>query len=319
MSLRLRLLNAYMRSFVKPRLARASSAEALRRGLRRGSGLLPAPPNAAEFDTAHLTFPNRAQLRLRWCRFVDGADQPPSPVKQAVLYLHGGAYIAGSPETHQSVIWPLARAARAPIAALDYRLAPENPFPAAFDDTIAAFDALAAQLGPDSRIALAGDSAGGGLALAAAAVLCARGSGPKPVAVTVFSPFVDLALKGRSLTRNARREAMLPPNRFADAITAYLAGADPRDPRASPLYASWRSPPPTLIQASHIEALRDDAIRIADTLRRAGGDVRLEMWRRTPHAWQFFAPWVAESAEAVASAGRFLAGRLAADPASQAA
>lgn len=225
-----------------------------------------------------------------------------------VLFLHGGSYIAGSPETHRSLIFELAKAASAPVAAPDYRLAPEHPFPTAFDDAIAAFDALRRTVGPRAPIALAGDSAGGGLALAAAAALAARADGP--AAVAVFSPFADLALTGKSLRRNARRETMLPTSRFKDAVDAYLAGADPRDPRASPLYAAWRAPPPTLIQASRAEALSDDAARMADALKMAGGDVKLEMWRTTPHAWHFFAPYLAEAADAVASAGRFLRARL---------
>lgn len=240
-----------------------------------------------------------------------------SKTKRVIYYLHGGAYVAGSPFTHRNLISQLALDADATVVALDYRLAPEHPFPAAFEDAVAGFETLAALMGPDARIAIAGDSAGGGLALATAAALAARSAGQLPVALAVFSPFVDLALTGRSLQRNARRDAMLPASRVKDTVEAYLQGADPRDPRASPLYAKWETlPPPTLIQVSTSEILSDDAQRISSVLRRAGGDVRLELWRRTPHAWHFFAPYLREAADAVGSAGRFLSARLQAAPAS---
>ena len=314
MSLRLRMLNAMLRSFVKPNLARTRRAETMRKRLQRGTSLLPDPPSDVTFYAARLKRRDAGDpsetLAVRWCR-LNEREAP----RQATLYLHGGAYLAGSSETHRSVIWSLAKASGAPVVSLDYRLAPENPFPAAFDDAMDAFDALTAELGPGARVALAGDSAGGGLALAAAAALSARAQrrgcdATRPAAVAVFSPFADLALTGRSLKLNARRDSMLPAHRVSDAVKEYLAGADPRDPRASPLYADWSAPPPTLIQASQSELLRDDATRMAEKLRAAGGDVRLEMWRGTPHAWQFFAPWVPEARQAVASAGRFLATQL---------
>ncbi len=314
MSIRLTLLNAYLRNVVKPSLARASNAEALRRGLRRAAAMLPPPPSEARFGPApRLRSLSERGLDWRWCSAPTTSRNAAAgaPSARAILFLHGGAYLAGSPETHRSLIWALAKSAETPVAAIDYRLAPEHPFPAAFEDALAGYDALVRALGPEAQIALAGDSAGGGLALAAAAAILARRDGRPPAALAVFSPFVDLALTGRSLNRNARRDAMLPAHRVHDVVDAYLDGADPRDPRASPLYAVWAAPPPpTLIQASSAEALSDDAARMADALKRAGGDVRVEMWRATPHAWQFFAPYVEESAAAVASAGRFLAARL---------
>lgn len=312
MSLRLTLLNAYLRNVVKPQLAKAQEAETLRRGLRRGAAILPQPPAEARFARApHLSAFSERELSWWWCAAPssDACAAARQSQPRAILFLHGGAFVAGSPETHRSLIWALAKAADTPVAALDYRLAPENPFPAGFEDAVAGFDALVAALGADARIALAGDSAGGGLAAALAAQLATRpDAAASPVALALFSPFVDLALAGRSLQRNARREAMLPTHRFAEAVETYLQGADPKDPRASPLYAEWPTPPPpTLIQASTDEALSDDAVRLADALKRAGGDVRREMWRGTPHAWHFFAPYVAESARAVHAAGLFLA------------
>ena len=314
MSVRLRILNTILRGFVKPGLARTKDPLSMRRKLARSTSLLlPSPPSEAVFETCILEAPKRPEsagpLTATRCEFE--TRRPADNENCAILFLHGGAYMVGSPETHRSLIWPLARATGAPIVAVDYRLAPEHLFPAAFEDACDAFDALLAKLGPRARIALVGDSAGGGLALALAAHLSARPADQQPVAVAAFSPFADLTLSGRSIVSNARRDVMLPTHRMREAVDAYLNGADPSDPRASPLFAEWPSPPPpTIIQASHSEALRDDASRMADVLRAAGGDVRLELWRRTPHAWQFFAPWVPEAARALESVGVFLSAHL---------
>lgn len=315
MSIRLKVLNALLRNIVKPRLARATNVAVLRRGLRRAAALLPPPPSEARFGPApHLRPLSERGLDWWWCAAPATAPHmaPGGANARAILFLHGGAYVSGSPETHRSLIWALAKAAQAPVAAIDYRLAPEHPFPAAFEDAVNGFRVLERVLGPRARIAIAGDSAGGGLAVAVAAALAGDDSTrSRPAALALFSPLVDLALTGRSLKRNARRDPMLPSFRIGEAASAYLQGANPRDPRASPLYAEWRRPPPpTLIQASRAEALSDDAVRLGDSLRRAGGDVRLELWRSTPHAWQFFAPYVSEAAVAVEAAGRFLAARL---------
>lgn len=299
-SLRLWLLNAYLRRFVKPHLARIVDADQLRAHLAASAGRLPKPPKAARFAPYPAV---GAAPRCEVCAY-DGAD--PS---MRILYLHGGAYAAGAPETHRSVVWPLSQASGAVVVAPDYRLAPEDPFPAAVDDVVAAYLRLLDDGVAPGRIALAGDSAGGGLAFAATLALERLGA-PAPAAIAAFSPYLDLSHSGESVRRNARRDAMLPAERLEEAAAAYLDGADPKNPLASPLFARFRAPPPTLIQVGASELLHDDAVRMAEALRAQRGDVRLETLRRTPHAVQFFAPHIREARDAVERAGRFLAERL---------
>lgn len=301
MSLRLRLLTLYMRLVTKRKLARLASPWAMRADLERLAQRLPAAPDQARFsrETLSARRKNGPRLEIEWCAF-GRADR-----RRAVLYLHGGAYLCGSARTHRSVIWPLARASGARIAALDYRRAPEHPFPAAFDDALAAWEALTADRFRPDQVAIAGDSAGAGLAAALVGEIDRRG-GPRPACLVGFSGFFDLTLSGASLRRFARRESLLPVARIPDAIAQYLQGADPADPRASALFAPITEPIPTLLQVGSTEALRDDSLRYAEKLRAAGGDVRLEIWRGAPHAWAFFAPFVREAAEAVDTAGRFI-------------
>jgi len=223
-----------------------------------------------------------------------------------ILYLHGGAYLAGSPRTHRHLGAWLAGAAEARALIPDYRLAPEHPFPAALEDALAAHRHLIGAGHEGARVALAGDSAGGGLAFALMLRIAAEGL-PRPACVVAFSPWTDLTLTRPSLRRNARRDAMLPVGRFREVVELYLQGAPAEDPLASPALGSYESPPPAMVAASKSEVLRDDAMAIAERLRAAGGDVTLELWRDMPHAWPLFAGLVREADETVARAGRFIA------------
>lgn len=309
MSFRLRLITLYMRLVTKRKLQRLTDPQAMRRDLERTARMLfPAAPATARFHRETLQVPPAPKspqispargLEIEWCAW-GRADR-----RRAVLYLHGGAFLAGSARSHRSVIWPLARASGARVAALDYRRAPEHPFPAAFDDAVAAWEALTAERFAPDQVALAGDSAGAGLAAALAAEIDRRG-GPRPACFVGFSGFFDLTLSGASVRRFARRESLLPASRIPEAVEVYLQGADPADPRASALFAPVFTPIPTLLQVGSTEILRDDTLRYADKLRGGGGDVRVEVWRGAPHAWAFFAPIVRESAEAVSVAGRFI-------------
>ena len=189
-----------------------------------------------------------------------------------LLWLHGGAYCLGSPRTHADMAGALARRAGTGALLPDYRLAPEHVFPAAVDDALAAWEALRAEGLPAGRIALGGDSAGGGLAFALLHLILAAGA-PPPACVVAFSPWVDLTLAGASLRRLAWRDALLPARRLAEIRDQYLAGADPRDPRASPHLGRFRGAPPVLIQASRAEVLLDDARLMAARLAADGAPV----------------------------------------------
>jgi epsilon-lactone hydrolase len=230
---------------------------------------------------------------------------PRSLADRHILYLHGGAYIYGSPSHYRDLIWRIATAASATVLCIDYRLAPEHPFPAALDDAVAAYRWLLGEGAAPSRTAIMGDSAGGGLVLAT--LLKLRDDGvPLPGAAVALSPWTDLALTGASLTTNAAADPMLKAEQAPTLAAHYLGGTDPRNPYASPLYGDPAGLPPTLIQVGSDEILRDDAVRMADKMRAAGCRVELEVWPRMPHVWQMFARIVPESQRAVARIGAFL-------------
>jgi epsilon-lactone hydrolase len=220
-----------------------------------------------------------------------------------VLYLHGGGYLFGSPKTHRQVLIAMAKAFQAPAYGLDYRLAPEHPFPAAVEDAAKAYQWLLARH-PEASIVLAGDSAGAGLAIATAVGV--RDSGWKlPKAIVGFSPYSDLAVTGPSVEANARSCAMFTPRSIREAAAMYLAGADARDPRASPLYADLTGLPPMLLFASRHEILRDDTLRLAERAAKAGVEVKLIVRDRLPHVWPVFVTLLPEARDAFATVAAF--------------
>jgi acetyl esterase/lipase len=233
---------------------------------------------------------------------VQSVAAKPAP-SIAVLYLHGGGYIFGSPKTHRQALIAMAKAFNGPVYGLDYRLAPEHPFPAAVEDAQRAYEWLLHQF-PDSEIVLAGDSAGAGLAIATA--LGVREHGLKQAAALVgFSPYADLAVTGESVEANAKSCAMFTPRGVREAAAMYLAGANPRDPRASPLYADLTGLPPMLLFASRHEILRDDTLRLAERARAAGVKVEVVVRDRLPHVWPIFVALLPEAREAFATVARF--------------
>jgi epsilon-lactone hydrolase len=226
-----------------------------------------------------------------------------APPPAVVLYLHGGGYLFGSPKTHRQVLIAMARAFESPVFGLYYRLAPEHPFPAAVDDAAQAYRWLLARH-PSTKVVLAGDSAGAGLALATA--IGVRDSGQRQAAAIVgFSPYADLAVTGESVESNAKSCAMFTPQGVREAAAMYLHGADPRDPRASPLYADLRGLPPMLLFASQHEILRDDTLRLAERARAAGVDVHLVVRDGLPHVWPVFVTLLPEARDAFGTVTSF--------------
>ncbi len=224
----------------------------------------------------------------------DGVRVPPPPA--IVLYFHGGGYIFGSPRTHRQVLLAMARALESPVYGLFYRLAPENPFPAAVEDAELAYRWLLAKY-PDRPIVLAGDSAGAGLAVATAIGI--RDAGLKaPAGLVGFSPYSDMAVTGDSVESNARTCAMFTPRGVREAAALYMAGADPKHPRASPIYANLSGLPPMLLFVSRHEILRDDTLRLAERARAAGVNVELVERDRLPHVWPVFVGILPEAREA---------------------
>src|SRR6204780_136292 len=220
-----------------------------------------------------------------------------------VLYLHGGGYLFGSPKTHRQVLIAMAKAFQAPAYALDYRLAPEHPFPAAVEDAARAYQWLITRY-PEADIVLAGDSAGAGLAIATAVGIRDAGLKP-PKAIVAFSPYSDLAVTGASIEDNAKSCAMFTPRGIREAAAMYLAGADARDPRASPLYADLAGLPPMLLFASRHEILRDDTLRLAERAAAAGVKVELVVRDRLPHVWPVFVTLLPEARDAFATVTAF--------------
>lgn len=243
--------------------------------------------------------------RLSWPNAATSAvhDSDAQPV---MLYLHGGGFIACSPETHRPLVGSIVRRTGFTAYVPAYRLAPEHPYPAALDDAIGAYDHLVHDLGIDpSRIVVAGDSAGGGLALALVMSIRDRGT-RTPAALVLFSPWTDLAATGNSLDENSDRCAMFAGDTIRRASRFYVGAQDPRHPLLSPLYGAYDGLPPILLHASHDEVLRDDTLRVAERAREAGVEVTLRMWRGVPHVWQFFAAVLPEARESLSDAVQFM-------------
>ncbi len=222
-----------------------------------------------------------------------------------VLYVHGGGYVACSATTHRPITAGLARRAHRRILALDYRLAPEHRFPAALDDTVAAYRWLLDQGVSPRSLVLAGDSAGGGLVLATLVRLRDEGM-PLPSCAVCFSPWTDLAGTGTSLQLNDGRCAMFRPRNIPDFARAYLGPASPLNPYASPVYADLRGLPPLLLQVESTELLLDDARRVHDRVREVGGVSRLEVVDGVFHGWQMLDGLVPEATQALDQASAFM-------------
>jgi monoterpene epsilon-lactone hydrolase len=220
-----------------------------------------------------------------------------------LLYLHGGGYLACSARTHRPITGSFARAGLR-VFVPEYRLAPEHPYPAAVDDAQAAWDGLLARGYKAASIGVAGDSAGGGLALAL--MLALRDAGKAmPAAAVLFSPWTDLASTGESMQTNAKRDAMFHAPGTGEGAHYYLGGADARTPLASPLYGELHELPPLLIHVGDREILRDDSTRLTKKARAAGVSVEQRVWPVVPHVWQL-ASFVPEARESLARASEFL-------------
>lgn len=235
------------------------------------------------------------------------ADIRPSRERpgRAVLYLHGGGYVTGSIESYRMLCVPLARALGLRVIVPEYRLSPEHPYPAALEDAHSAFRGLLAEGVAASDIVLAGDSAGGGLCLAAALSLRDAG-GPTPAAVICLSPWADLSNSGASHAANAKSEALLDTRDLDRWAALYAGGARLEDPYVSPVNGDFRGFPPLLIQVDRGEILLDDSRAVAERARAAGVDVVLSVWDGLWHVWPALGDLVPESGAAFAEMRAFL-------------
>ena len=229
---------------------------------------------------------------------------------KVLLYLHGGGYCICSLDTHRGLAARLALASCAHVLILDYRLAPENRFPAALEDALAAYRWALAQGIPSKQIAIGGDSAGGGLTVATAVNLREEGQN-LPAALFLLSPWTDLTFSGES----HRTRKLIDPIFSGESSSlnfgpAYLGVHDPSNPLVSPLFADLHDLPPTLIHVGSDEILLDDSTRLEERLRAAGVDARLEIWEGMWHVFQIFAPYVPEAQQAIREIGDFISEQI---------
>ena len=220
---------------------------------------------------------------------------------RTVLYFHGGGYVSGSPpERYLPLAAAVALAANARVHVVDYRLAPQTPFPGAFDDCLRAYHWLVTDGGADPKtLAVLGDSAGGNLAVAVTAAARDRGL-VLPARIALISPLADLTFSGASIEERKQLDPLVTLEMLESTVTDYLAGGDPRDPRCSAIFADMRGLPPMLIQVGENEILYDDAVRIRDAATTAGVDVAFESWRHGIHVWPVFvSSGLPESAAAI--------------------
>ena len=228
-----------------------------------------------------------------------------------ILYFHGGVYVIGSAATSVPLVSDLARRAQARALTVDYRLAPEHPYPAAVDDARAAYEGLLAQGVDAGQIALAGESAGGGLAVATLLALRDAGT-PLPSSAFLMSPYADLTLSGETILQNQATDLVLTPEGLRLRVPDYVGGADASNPQISPVFGDLSGLPPLLIQASSHEILLSDALRLARKAAIDGVAVTLEVTPGVPHVFQGFAAVLDEGNAALDRASTFLKTQFAA-------
>lgn len=234
---------------------------------------------------------------------------PNSRPERVILYTHGGCYISGAPSTVRECCSRLSRAAEARVLSVDYRLAPEHPYPAALDDTVAAYEWLV-KSGYDPRnIVISGESAGGGLTIAMLMKIRDEARLPMPALGVPVSPWIDMTLQHKSLKTNVGRDiASTVPLEIG--AKHYVGDSDPRGPYVSPIFGDLTGLPPLLIQVGGGEVLLDDGLAIAHKARREGVDVTLQVWPEMTHVWHWFSSILDEGAQAIDDIGEYIKSRL---------
>lgn len=275
MSVQSVLTNLFLRWQFKPKPGARLNVDVVRAGIQKRAALNARPPKDI----------SRQAVAPQWDRGLCPAEWLSTLEPQyTVLYFHGGGYFFCGLDTHRPIGAYLARTANARLLSVDYRMAPEHPFPAAVDDAVAWYRELLRQGVAPENLVVAGDSAGGGLTLAC--LLAARDQGlPMPAGALLFSPWVDLACAGETYQTLARADVMFTPDALPQAAALYLNGRSPKEPLASPLYADLRGLPPLHIFASRHEILLADATRLHERARAAGVSSELSLRSRLPHVW----------------------------------
>lgn len=304
-SIRTRLLNQVLRLTVKRHMATAALTAVEIAKTRARMDRFGRSGGARKASKVNFEMGELGGVPLCWAEPKTPADSP----RPVILHMHGGAYFVGSSDAYRPFAANLALAADARVAMLDYRLAPEAPYPAAPDDAIAAYKALLQQGVPAQRIAISGDSAGGNLALVTLLKI-KEVRLPTPACGVLLSPWADLTGSGESILSNAKHDAMLPGARMPEAAHLYAGENDLRDWRLSPLFGDYAGLPPLTIHCGSHEILRDDARRVASCAREAGVKVELKEWPQAPHVFPVFADLLPEGRAAMIEIAAWLAEQL---------
>jgi monoterpene epsilon-lactone hydrolase len=302
MSIQAFFANLFLRYRFKPKPGQKLNVAHVRAAVAKMARSYPKPPAEIRHEP----------VAADWSRGLSPAEwlSVAKPLR-TVLYFHGGGYFFCNLETHRPVAAYLARASQGRTLSVDYRLAPEHPFPAAVDDALAWYRELLARDVSPSEIILAGDSAGGGLAVAC--MLAARDAGlPMPAGAVLFSPWVDLACAGETMKTLAKADVMFQPDSLPQASRLYLPDRPLTEPLASPVYADLRGLPPLLIHASRHEILLSDATRLHERARAHGVDSTLLLRDKLPHVWPTMI-MLPEARESLRESAQFIARRT--DPA----
>lgn len=266
----------------------------------------------AQYDRAERVFPTPPDVKVEMVaaptRPAEWLTPPGVRADAVVLYLHGGGYVIGSPRSHRHLAAAIARAAGTRALLLDYRLAPEHPFPAALEDAVAAYQWLLGQGIAPARVVIAGDSAGGGLTVATLLALRDRGL-PRPAGAVCISPWVDLTNTAASYASKAAVDPIVTRDSIMQLTQAYIGTGDPKQPLVSPLYADLRNLPPLLIHVGSDEVLLDDAVGLGARARAAGVDASVREWPQMIHVWHWFLPMLDEAEQAIAEIGAFVRAR----------
>jgi acetyl esterase/lipase len=298
MSIQLFLLNPFLRFQIKRRLRRNPEILEMRPMMLAGAKMQKAPPTEIKLEQTEIGGVRSERI------VAPGADET-----RALFYIHGGGWVAGSPAIYRSITWRLAKEIGIPVFAVDYRLAPEHPYPAGLNDCVAAYRGLLDKGINASNIIVGGDSAGGNLTLALALRLRDEGL-PLPAALICLSPATDMTSGGASATTNAEADTFFVPEMMATVQPRYFPDDDPKNPYISPLFGDMTGLPPTLFHVGNTEMLLDDSTRMAKKMEAAGIDVTLEVWPKVFHVWHLMADQLPEARKAISGIASFARARL---------
>lgn len=259
--------------------------------------------------------PNDKRVVIKEGHLKDVAVEHITPTELAadlpnhvVYYIHGGAFILCSPRTHRGITAPLARYTGCEVVAVQYRLCPEHPYPAAVSDVVSVYRALL-ETRDARQITIAGDSAGGNLVLAL--LHAAREAGlPMPASAVCLSPLTDLTGSGESIRTNIRHDVLLPGERMVELAKLYLDGAYIREPTASPLFGDFDGFPPMLFHVGDREILLDDSLRVIDKIRHSGGEAHCRIWPDLPHVFHAFSSYLPVAHQALQEVADFMSARF---------